>query len=551
MKAFEHFETINSYPDAVDKHRSWLLDYENLHYSISENGIDLIKWKQDKDKYIYFNKSYQTSINKIQRHPRRLIIEFDDKIKGTDQKDKELIKKHLEQVKLQLKDKNIGFIESSHSGASNYIWVEFNRNMTDQECKKFLLYIAPKESEIDLNFASSNYRHPVLYAIHWKHSNFREMPVDYYPGEQINYDKLNIPKNIQTITKTKTLKNGFRYQTAEILETKELKLRDFNYYRTLKKPRNELIETLIPRKHLVLIYAPPKNLKSLFCLDQCMCLASGRLFLNKFKTKKSACLYIDLENNEQIIKDRWIKLRKFHRIRKRDAPLYYLTRENHIDIQDEFFIAKLELIIEEKKIQYIVVDTLPKATCYNSKEEGEVNQLYMNFFAPLIEKYGISISFLLHTTKNSKSFLGSQAYLGMCDLSYELKKKKGTTTIKILSDNRIENTNLGVEFEFLDDMITTKYLEFVEEEDETKLKKGFVSVSKLKQVTEQIKNYFPDSETILKRKEILIKLNGDIEFEVTNSLLTRVLNYLTEDIKFLKKTDKPGTYKKNIEKDNL
>jgi len=205
--AFQKFKQIQELPDVVDKHREWLKDYAGLHYSIALNGKDLIKWKQEKDKYVYYNSKYSTEINKIEKHPRRLIIEFDDKTEG--EKDKEKTKKNIEFVKSILKTHQWGFIESSHNGACNYLWIEFSRGLTTKESQSFLKWITPEGGEIDLNFSNNNFRHPILFAIHWKHSNYREMPVEFYEGNQIDYDSLNLKT-----TKTKVKTSSIGYKTA-------------------------------------------------------------------------------------------------------------------------------------------------------------------------------------------------------------------------------------------------------------------------------------------------------------------------------------------------
>ncbi len=309
----------------------------------------------------------------------------------------------------------------------------------------------------------------------------------------------------------------------------ELELKGFDYFKKLKKPKNDLIESLIPSKTLAVKYSPPKNLKSLTELDACICLASGKKYLGHFKTKKTNCLYVDLENNEFIIKDRWEKLRKFHNIRSKKG-LYYLSRGDKVDILSTSFISSLKKAITKYKIGYIVVDTLPKATDYDSNSEREVNRIYTQFFKPLIEEFNCSITFLLHTNKSGSSFIGSQAYHGIVDCSYELNKSKGTTKVKIQSDNRIANINFGVEFIFKDDEIQT-YLFDVEQEKTQ-------AISKLKELTDKVRGYFNETSRH-QRKDIELRLEED-KFQYGRATLTRVLKFLYEG-EFLDRDEK-GVY---------
>lgn len=180
--------------DVLEKHREWLKDYEGLMYSIALNEKHQISWQNDKHKYKDSN--WSPEINCIARHPKRLIIEFDGEEKQA--------KGYLIKTKLKLIENKWWFIHSTHKGKSDYLWIEFTKEISDKEAERFLKWIAPEGSEIDLNFASSKKVFPVLYAVHWKHSYQRELPIEFYEGEKINYDSL---------FKDKKNEQGFEYKT--------------------------------------------------------------------------------------------------------------------------------------------------------------------------------------------------------------------------------------------------------------------------------------------------------------------------------------------------
>jgi putative DNA primase/helicase len=197
MRAFQNFEDIEKLQNVVDKHRAWLKDYDEKVYSIAFEGKHKIKWMMENKKYS--NENFSTEINCIRRLPNRTIIEFDC----------EEAKMFSDLVIKKLKEMKIGYIRTSHNGKSDYIWVEFSREMKDKEVKQFLAWIAPSGSTIDLNFASSRKVFPIMFAVHWKHSNFREMPIDYFEGEQIDYDSLKI----ELKERLKETLSKFRYET--------------------------------------------------------------------------------------------------------------------------------------------------------------------------------------------------------------------------------------------------------------------------------------------------------------------------------------------------
>lgn len=288
-----------------------------------------------------------------------------------------------------------------------------------------------------------------------------------------------------------------------------IKIKGFRYFESLKKPKSDLIKHLIPRKSLIMVYSPPKSFKSLFELAKCVCLASGKDFLG-FKTKKTPCLYIDLENNEQIIRERWIKLRRFFGVRKKDCPLFIISRGQEINILNTKFYEELQSLILENQIGYVVIDTLPKATNYDSNKENEVNMLYNLFFQPLIESTGCSVSFLLHTTKTKTSFMGSQAYLGAVDCSFSMKKSHDL--VNIVSDNRGQNIRLGIKFLFTEDKIR---LELRDYQHKTSVKNKLQALIEEMRIIKQKNPKLSNKEL----KEKLMKLG----FEFSESTFKRGL----------------------------
>jgi len=322
-----------------------------------------------------------------------------------------------------------------------------------------------------------------------------------------------------------------KYRACEVNTPEPLKLKQFDYFKNLKKPKMGIVEDLVPHKSLILTHSPPKHFKSLFELDKCICISSGSKFLSRFKTRKSPCLYIDLENSEYIIKDRWTKLRAFHGIKRLKTNLYYLGRDIRIDILSPTFISQVRDVIKKKKIKYIVIDTLPKASDYDTNSEREVNRIYSDFLKPLIEDYGCSINFLLHTNKSGTSWIGSQAYHGIVDCAYEFQKiTNQKNRVKIISNNRGENIEFGVEFNFTDDEIKT--FTFDVEKD---LK--VVPKAKFKELLECVKGLFTDETIRLRRKDIEDRLqaNGIIiasEKEgghYSRATLTRVLKFFVDN----------------------
>lgn len=182
MIAFQKFKEIEQLSTLQEKHREWLKDYEGKKYGKGLDGkmVQGFKWTETK----YSNDKFETDINYVGRLGYRLVIEFDG--------NPEEAKKHLEETQKKLKERGWGHILSTHNGKCNYLWIEFTRDIKQKEAEKFIYWIAPKGSEVDLNFASLRKIFPVLYAVHGKHSMNRELPIEFFEGEQIDPDELNL-----------------------------------------------------------------------------------------------------------------------------------------------------------------------------------------------------------------------------------------------------------------------------------------------------------------------------------------------------------------------
>lgn len=179
-----NLKEINQLEEIQEKHRAWLKLHEGLKYGRGVEGH--YKKGEEWTKTKYKDSHFDSEINLIGRLPNQTRIEFDG--------DEKEAKKFLEETENKLKQYGWGYIRSTHNGKCDYLWVEFTRDIKDKEAKSFLEWIAPKGSIIDENFASSEKIFPCLFAVHWKHSYQRELPLYFVEGKKIDFDSLNIVK---------------------------------------------------------------------------------------------------------------------------------------------------------------------------------------------------------------------------------------------------------------------------------------------------------------------------------------------------------------------
>lgn len=203
MKAFDKFKEIDGLKDLRDKHREWLRQHEGLKFGRGVDGHYLKgeKWTESK----YSDNQFDTNINLVGRLPTQSRIEFDGEPDDA--------KKYLDIVEKKLQENKWGYIRTTHNGKCDYLWIEFDCLMKDKDIKSFLRWIAPEGSVVDENFASSKKIFPCLYAVHWKHSHNRELPVRFFEGEKICFSSLGIKKVKRGSSSIKIEENGFGYET--------------------------------------------------------------------------------------------------------------------------------------------------------------------------------------------------------------------------------------------------------------------------------------------------------------------------------------------------
>lgn len=527
--AFSNFKQIDCLPSNQEKHRAWLKQYENKNYGFGMEGHMQKGWEWTKHKYK--DSLWEPGINYIGRLANETRIEFD----GNEQKAKE----DLEKTALSLKEKGFGFIRSSHKGKSDYLWVQFNRPVSDREAEAFLKWIAPEGSQVDLNFSSSNKIFPVLFAVHGKHSYQIELPIEFYEGNQINFDDLNI-KSVSGI-KTSVNNAGFEYENfvkTNFDYKNELQLWQFEDFKQLKEDKSFIIQNVLYPKTISMIYSPPGEFKSLISLYAGFCIATGQDWL-RFKTKRMPVLYCDKENNDNIIKKRFEALHHASGYKRKKFPLYILRRNG--DLLDKNFNDRLKEAVKKYKIKVVFFDTLHRFADYDENKSDDLNRIYMQIFQPLVEEFGCSVVYLHHSKKDG-GYRGTGDFLGMVDTAYQIVREKSANSKKsnafrIINEKsragEIEQVRGEIDFAEDSSYIKINRLDEVKEDEK--------EVHKLKAITEKIKEFVPEGEQ-LHRKDIETAFEmAKIDYSI--STLKRSLNWLVKN-KYFDYNEKKRTYSK-------
>lgn len=202
-------------------------------------------------------------------------------------------------------------------------------------------------------------------------------------------------------------------QTATELVAKEL------------KPVEFVVDGLIPQG-LALLASPPKYGKSWMVLDLCISVASGKHFL-RHKTRNAGCLYLALEDSENRLQDRLLKV-----LDGANAPndFYYLLQApdlaHGLTEQIEGFLQQVPTI------KLIVVDTLQKIRGTPGGRDSAYGADYkdMALLKTLADKYRLCVLLVHHLRKMGDDgdpfnrISGTAGIMGAADTAITLTRAK-------------------------------------------------------------------------------------------------------------------------------
>lgn len=180
---------------------------------------------------------------------------------------------------------------------------------------------------------------------------------------------------------------------------------------------------------LNIIASPPKFGKSFLVLDMCLSVAQGKDFLG-FKTNKSGCLYLALEDSENRLQSRMLKLESVQNI---PDNLHFLTEIS--DLSNGFREQLTSVIAEHPDIKLVVVDTLQFIRSgANNRNEGAYAADYreMRQLKLFAKEKNISIVLVHHSKKDLSltdpfsNISGTNGITGAMDTMIVMGKEKRT-----------------------------------------------------------------------------------------------------------------------------
>jgi len=245
-------------------------------------------------------------------------------------------------------------------------------------------------------------------------------------GELVNWCKINRPDLVPM------------FQTKEpVLNQSPDKIKiywDNELGEYTEKEIDWLIKGLIKRGTITVLAGKRSTLKSWLGITMGYCLALELDFLGKFEVVKARTLYFDRENGLSTLKQRARMIKKGLEVYG-DSEIAFLS-EVYLKIDNILDIKKLEEIIVQNEIKFLIVDTYRRVISFDENDAKQVSWLFIDLLKPLCERTGLTILLIHHEKKGEAQgdemdmIRGSSDLANYVDGVIQLSRKGDTITIK-------------------------------------------------------------------------------------------------------------------------
>jgi hypothetical protein len=193
------------------------------------------------------------------------------------------------------------------------------------------------------------------------------------------------------------------------------------------EPVEWLVESVVPKKAFVALYAPPASWKSFISLDLAEAIATGRDWMGYRIPKKGAVLYICGEGHGGM--GARVKACKIQNKSPDGANLYIIRAQLNLRSSPEDFAELLKAINEliaqiDEPLELIILDTLMRMSGGNFNENSSEDMgAFITQAGKLQEIYDCALMVIHHSGKDvTKGLRGHSSLLGAVDTELEIQR---------------------------------------------------------------------------------------------------------------------------------
>jgi hypothetical protein len=193
------------------------------------------------------------------------------------------------------------------------------------------------------------------------------------------------------------------------------------------EPVEWLVESIIPKRSFVALFAPPASWKSFIALDLAEAIATGREWMGYKIPKKGAVLFISGEGHGGM--GARVKACKIQNNSPDGANLYVIRAQINIRSSQEDFDALTSAINElvaqiDEPLEIIILDTLMRMSGGNFNENSSEDMGgFIAQTGKLQQLYNCALMVIHHSGKHIKGLRGHSSLLGAVDTELEIQRQ--------------------------------------------------------------------------------------------------------------------------------
>lgn len=206
------------------------------------------------------------------------------------------------------------------------------------------------------------------------------------------------------------------------------------------------IHRLIPDRGITIFGGPSGSFKTWVAMQLALSCASGELFLHHFDTKKFNVLYVDEENGNITLPNRFDLLIKGHNHVHNFGNLYVVQFAN-VKLDENLVSGRLEYYIKHCNVRLIIFDSMVRCMLGEEDSSKDVRVVFDNLKFVLKSVEDLSIVILHHTAKGKKGLdglRGSGDFAAFADVVLMFNPTRGNlVNIEIAKNRHIDLTKFS------------------------------------------------------------------------------------------------------------
>ncbi len=236
-------------------------------------------------------------------------------------------------------------------------------------------------------------------------------------------------------------------KVTKVTEEKGLKLLSLS--ETLKNgitPIKWRVDKLIPERGVTFLGGTAGSFKTWSAMDIAVCVATGKPYLNYFDVEKCSVLYVDEENGDITIPNRFEMLKHGHLLTNKDLKNIHLSIMNDVQLDTLKGIEKLEEAIKDNQFKVIVIDSMVRCMQGEENSASDVRKVFNNIKNIIHEYKDVSFIILHHTSKGSKGMdglRGSGDFAASADTILMFNGNKTFINVDIAKNRHIDRSDFN------------------------------------------------------------------------------------------------------------